>query len=105
MKFKLLFALLLTLLSNDAFAGVESQGKVKNIFAIGGYVKFTICTTSTNCRTFHTKPDSEFNKMMVTLLLTARATDKIVWVGGRDAKGTSWPIQGAHEAYAVDFKG
>lgn len=88
---KPVFTVVMLLLSVGASSS-SYQGKVKSVFAYSGKVFITVgagsfdnsntCTGQTAGLTLWLDPASEYDKVMLSLALTAKVTDKLVWVAG-----------------------
>jgi hypothetical protein len=96
--------LLLMALSINSRALYEKQGKVTSIRATGGKIIFNVCSNG-QCDRFWLLPDSDYNRTVISLVMTAKVTDRTVWVGGADTPDDGWPYNGARAFSAIDFKG
>jgi hypothetical protein len=86
------------------FALFQTEGKVSSIIASGGKIIFNVCT-SEKCDKFYIIPDSDYKKTVISMVLAAKVSGKVVWVGGGDTTNDSWPYNGARSFSAIDFKG
>jgi len=92
------------LINTNAFALFESQGTVKSIKANGGKIIFNVCS-SVKCDSFYLIADSDYNKTIISIILTAKMSGKLIWVGGSDTPSEGWPYYGARAFSALDLKG
>lgn len=101
---KYLLITIFVLFSAKSLALYESQGKVKSVKASGGKIIFSVCSEVT-CDAFWLVPDSEYNKVVISMILAAKVSDRLVWVGGSDTPDSGWPYSGARAFSSMDFKG
>ena len=88
--------LALGLLASANVSAKEIVGTVKNINADGGIFKISVCTDGGTCEKFWLNTtDSDYNKSVFSLFLTAKATKGQVWVMGKENQPTEWPYYGA----------
>lgn len=103
-KLKILLGILFILFSANSFALHQSQGNVKSIKALGGKIIFSVCTES-SCNTYWLIPDSEYKNVVISMLLAAKVSGRLVWVSGSDTVDDGWPYNGARAFSGMDFKG
>lgn len=92
------------LISGKSFALFEAQGKVTGIVASGGKIIFTVCNNDV-CNKFWIVPDEGYNQAVFSMILSAKLTDRLIWIGGSDTPDVDWPYSGARAFSAMDFKG
>lgn len=101
--FKVVVSCLLVSFSACAFALEEAVGVVKDVWAEGGKMRFSVCSSS-SCTKFYFSPDSNYGQAILAVVLTAKTTGQEVWVGGGDTPNNTWPHYGAHSFSALHFK-
>lgn len=109
---KVIALCVLVWLVTPSFAG-SYQGKVKSIFAYKGKVFVSVsdgvydnsntCTGQSSALTLWLDPSVEYDKAMLSLVLTAKVTEKLVWVSGGVC--IAGPLGQAEKLAAIDFKG
>ena len=110
--FKSLLLLAVFFSAVPAIAG-SYQGKVTGIFAYSGKVFISVkngsfdnpntCTTQASGMSLWLDPALEYDKAMLSLALSAKVTDRLVWVAGGSC--ISGPSGKAAKLSAIDFKG
>ncbi|MDH5325952.1 MAG: hypothetical protein OEZ68_00625 [Gammaproteobacteria bacterium] len=90
------------------------QGRVTNVFAYnnkvyvfvknGNFDNNNTCTGSVQSLTLWLDPQSDYSKAMLSIALTAKTTDKTVWVAGNNVC-TGAPSGYAEGMLAIDLKG
>ena len=99
--------------SNLAIAG-SYQGNVRSIFAYDGKVFVYVhqgsfddsntCTSNENSMVFWFIPDSFYYEAIMSIVLTAKATNKLVWVGG-SGSCIDGPFGKSEQLNSIDLKG
>ncbi|SMF57453.1 hypothetical protein SAMN02745866_03676 [Alteromonadaceae bacterium Bs31] len=111
--YKSIILILFVIFPLNAFAG-SYQGIVRNIFAYNGKIFFevynggfdnsTTCTTKPDRLGFWFVPDEPYKEALMSIVLTAKVTEKLVW-----AKGSGTCIDGpmgkSEELKHIDLKG
>lgn len=92
-----------------AYAGYY-QGYVVNVMADGGKVLVTLANGSGQsiCSAgpkFYLDPNLGCDRAMLTLAISAKLTDKLVYVSGSDNCQSEWPYNNAQQLTAIDLKG
>lgn len=98
---KIAISCLLLGFSSSSFALFEKQGVVKDVWAEGGVMRFSVCGST--CSNFYFSPDSNYGQAILSVVLTAKTTGQLIWVGGGDTANSSWPYYGAHSFSALHF--
>jgi hypothetical protein len=85
------------------------QGLVTSTFALGGKVVVTLGGGSGSgyCSTpkFHLDPAVDFDRILLSLIMTAQVSNKTVYVSGASFCETTWPTTGSQHAEAVNLIG
>jgi hypothetical protein len=93
------------LFAGSANAAVEFNGKVTSMFADGGIILATVCVSSESCKKFWIKPESDYSKAVISMLLSAKVTKSDIWIQGYNSDSTSiWPYDSAHRFAAMHLK-
>ncbi|TVZ37418.1 hypothetical protein P886_1759 [Alteromonadaceae bacterium 2753L.S.0a.02] len=103
---------LIMFISTSSFAA-SYQGKITSVFAYnskifiliknGGFDNSESCTNQADGMSLWLDPTQDYDKAMFSLALTAKTTDKLVWVGGGDC--IAGPFGQSAKLVAIDFKG
>ena len=108
LKFNIIFPILL-LLPSISFAAKDYVGKVSSIRADGGKVLVTMKdgTADTGCGTgnkFWLDPTIDFDKSILSLAITAKATQDTVYIlGGGDCQ-PNWPYYNSHRLSVFELR-
>lgn len=100
------------MLSSNSFAGWY-QGKVTHVFPVnheGGrvYVFLDDGGGEASCgsgKAFYIDPNTEMGKVLLSVPLVAKTTEKLVWVNGNGKCVGGWPSQGSEAMLSMDLKG
>ncbi|MCG7537032.1 hypothetical protein [Pseudoalteromonas sp. OOF1S-7] len=101
---KYVFTLLILLFSAGSYANYQSQGKVTSIMTSYGKVIVTVKNVNGALDKFWLTPDSEINRVSISLFLTAKASDGTVWVSGSDTIDSLQYPQKARRFISMDYK-
>ena len=103
-KIVLLIALFIPLIANSA--AVEMNGVITNIVADGGVIKVGVCSSqeSTNCKSFWIRPDTDYNKTIIAMMLTAKTASNPIWIQGVDGQPSDWPYKSAYAFAAINIR-
>lgn len=88
------------------------QGKVTNVTATGGKIIITLqngsgsasCGSANGTR-YYLDPSVDIDKVVISLAITAKVADKLVWVMGNGSCIAGWPYYDAEKLTDFDFKG
>ncbi|RYV04092.1 hypothetical protein SOPP22_01435 [Shewanella sp. OPT22] len=83
---------------------IQHVGRVTDIFSEANIFRFRICTSTNDCKTFWLKTDSDNNKAVFSLLLTAKTTGNVIWIMGSDGFSSDWPYYGSYKYSAMHLK-
>lgn len=96
-----------------SYAG-SYQGKVSNVFAYNGkvfvyvdsgsYDNSNTCTGSSSQLTLWLDPATDYGKALLSIVLTAKLSDRLVWVVGTNSC-LAGPGGQAEELLGIDLKG
>ena len=86
------------------------QGVVTSVQANGGKVLVVVSNGSGSglcgsTAVFYLDPTVEYEKVMLSIAMSARVTGLLVWVGADDTCQTAWPITNTQHMVAIDLKG
>lgn len=100
---KILFAIVF-IASVNVSAAVEFQGQVTGMFAEGGIVRATICSSASNCKSFWLKPENDYSNTIFAMLLSAKISKNDVWIQGYDNPVSEWPYNGAYKFASLHLR-
>ncbi|ALU45215.1 hypothetical protein [Pseudoalteromonas rubra] len=101
---KYLIALFMLIVSTGSYANYQSQGQVTNIMTSLGKVIVTVKNVNGAIDKFWFTPDSDINRVSLSLFLTAKATQGTVWVNGSDTIDNLQYPHKARRLIAMDYK-
>ena len=102
---KKLLTILLIGFSANTMSAINWHGKINKITAEGGIVKASSCASTDNCKTFWIQPDTELNKVTISMMMVAKTTQSDVWIYASDSDpNASWPIYSAHKISTFQLK-
>ena len=102
MKNLLVLALLFSAYSHAG--DTDWGGNITNIFADGGIVRIKVCNTTPECKDYWIDPTDDFGKALLSISLSAKATQSGVWVQGLGNQPADWPHYGTFKLTAIDHK-
>jgi len=103
----------MVILSSTANAG-SYQGYITNVFAHSGKIfilvkngtfgNSTTCTGFTDRLSLWIDPSTDYGKALISISLTAKSSNKLVWVTGSTTCITG-PLGNSEQLSAIDLKG
>lgn len=85
------------------------QGYVVSVMADGGKILVVLAngfgqSTCSNPK-FYLDPNAAYDRAMLSLAISAKLTEKLVYVSGNDNCQSEWPYSNAQQLNAIDLKG
>lgn len=94
---KLLIGLVFAGLAFNSFASKEASGYVQ-LYANSGYIIVKLTGSNSDCGSrYYFKPDTDYNKALLSMLLSAQMADKKIWVNGSGECKATYPFSKAYQ--------